>query len=310
MQNTWKTLHSPRNLIIFEVAARLNSFTKAAQELNIQQPAVSAAIKQLEASIDVLLFNRDHKKITLTYLGQKLLDEITEPLSQISTSIENIRATENTEYVTLNSSSAFAHYWMMPRLNHLRELHGNIDLRLQSSFYEPNIDAEDINLAIRRGNGDWKDCNSALICSEIIYPAASPQYKNAFCNFKYPAELLEQSLIHLEEPIRERPSWQEWFKYHNINFDSEQKGLRFNDYALVVQAAMAGEGICFGWDHTIQKLIEQGLLIAKNEWHWPTGVGFYLVWSKNKVLSQQSKIVRDWILSTAKSDHRIKNAVK
>ncbi|MGB0412676.1 MAG: LysR substrate-binding domain-containing protein, partial [Pikeienuella sp.] len=74
-------------------------------------------------------------------------------------------------------------------------------------------------------------------------------------------------------------------------------GLRLNDYALVLQAAIAGEGFAFGWQHVTAGLINQGLLAARREWAWETGQSFYLVWSATDRLSPNVTAVRDWILS-------------
>lgn len=83
MQELWKLLSSPRHLIVFEAAARHGSFTRAAEELNVQQPAVSASIKQLEASLGALLFQRDHKKVTLTTAGRRLFGDVSNALENL-----------------------------------------------------------------------------------------------------------------------------------------------------------------------------------------------------------------------------------
>lgn len=110
------------------------------------------------------------------------------------------------------------------------------------------------------------------------------------------ANLLNQSLIHLEEPIRDRPAWSDFFAYWQVPYTEPKTGLRLNDYALVLQAAIAGEGFAFGWHHVTDHLIAQGLLVARREWAWETGQGFYLVWSSATPLSPQAEKVRDWLV--------------
>jgi len=297
MQELWKLLSSPRHLIVFEAAARQGSFTQAARELNVQQPAVSVAIRQLESSLGVSLFVRGHKKIALTAAGTRFYTDISRALDQIHGSAIAVRQLARHEHVTLNASSAFNYYWMMPRLTDLHALHPDIDLRLQSSDREPDIDAENISLAVRRGEGNWPDCHMAMIAPEHIYPVASPGVMAAADNLKEPQNLLHQRLIHLEEPIRERPTWRQWFSQFDVTAATPQSGLRLNDYALVLQAAIAGEGFAFGWDHLTAPLVEQGILAACRDWTWNTGYGFYLVWSKTRPLSQNAERVREWILS-------------
>lgn len=297
MQELWRLLTSPRHLIVFEAAARLGSFTLAAQEMNVQQPAVSAAIKQLEASLGVMLFQRSHRKVVLTRAGERLFADVTVGLEYVLNSARAIHQRGRAEYVTLSASTAFAHYWMVPRLAGLRDAHPDVDLRLQTSEREPDIDAEGISLAIRRGTGDWPDCHAALIAPEVIFPIASPGVMAAAGPLTGVAQLLDRRLIHLEEPVRERPGWRQWFAHHGVTGAGPETGLRLNDYALVLQAAIAGEGFAFGWEHITRTLIAQGLLAARPDWRWPTGCGFYLVWSRTTPLSPQAAQVRDWIIT-------------
>mgnify|MGYP001826456926 FL=1 len=296
MQELWKLLSSPRHLMVFEAAARLGSFTLAAQELNVQQPAVSAAIKQLETSLGVALFNRQHRKVSLTVAGLRLFTDTERVFDQLLVSAQAVKQRTRTDYVTLSASSAFNFYWMMPRLADLHKNHPGIDLRLQGSDREPDIDAENISLAVRHGNGKWLGCEAALIAEEEIYPVASPLALASAINLKGLPSLVHQRLIHLEEPIRERPTWQKWFKYFDVTVETSPGGLRLNDYALVLQAAIAGQGFAFGWRHLTDPLVANGTLAAKSEWVWKTGLGFYLVWSKSRPLSDAAVKTRDWML--------------
>ncbi len=296
MREFWKQVHSPRNLIVFDAAARLGSFTRAAEELNMQQPSVSAAIKQLEEALGVKLFIRGHRKVDLTVAGMRLFSDVSKSLNDIDSSVQAVRQMGRDEHVTLNSSSAFSYYWMMPRLADLHKSHPDVDLRLQISDREPDLDKENISLGIRLGDGSWPDVASAHIADEVIFPVASPKVMLAAKNLRSIPNLLQERLIHLEEPVRERPTWSQWFAHHGIKGRDVTSGLRLNDYALVLQAAISGEGFAFGWEHVVRNLIDNQLLVGREDWAWRTGKGFYLVWSKNNALSNKAAIVRDWII--------------
>ena len=298
MQELWKLVSSPRHVIVFETAARLGSFTRAAAELNVQQPAVSASIRQLEEALGVILFHRAHRKVELTKAGERFYTDVSNALEQILGSARAVHQRGLNDHVTLSVSTAFAYYWMVPRLELLHAQHPEIDLRLQTSDREPDIDAEGISLAIRRGDGEWPGVHSVLIAPEAIWPIASPNVMERAA-LQHPADLLDQRLIHLEEPVRERPTWAEWFAHFNVHGRPPKSGLRLNDYALVLQAAMAGEGIAFGWRHVTRGLIAKGLLHAREDWTWSTGKGYYLVWSQNTPLIPQAERVRDWIAGQA-----------
>ena len=297
MQNLWKLVSSPRHLLVFEAAARTGSFTRAARELNVQQPAVSAAIKQLESSLGVQLFIRAHRAVTLTHAGERLYNDVFAAFERIHQTARMLSTQGAQAHVTLSASTAFAHYWMVPRLADFHRAHPGIDLRLQTSEREPDIDAEGISLGIRRGTGTWPGCDSHLIAPEIISPIAAPRVMASAVNLKTVANLPHENLIHLEEPVRERPGWADYFSYWKVPYSEPKTGLRLNDYALVLQAAIAGEGFAFGWHHVTDHLLRQGLLSRRDAWAWETGAGFYLVWSATTPLTPQAEKTRDWLVS-------------
>jgi len=299
MRKFWKHVQSPRNLIIFESAAKHGSFTKAATELNMQQPSVSAAIRQLEDALNVKLFVRGHRSVSLTNAGSRLFSDVSKSLDDIEASINAVRQMGRDEHITLSSSSAFSYHWMMPRLQDLHRQHPTIDLRLQISDREPDLDFENISLGIRLGHGNWPQFNVVKLADEIIYPVASPRVMAAAKNLTSIPNLLHERLIHLEEPVRERPTWSQWFAHHGIHDRDVVSGLRLNDYALVLQAAISDEGFSFGWDHIVSPLIDSKLLVARHDWSWTTGNGIYLVWSKRRTLTANAKRVRDWIIEAA-----------
>jgi len=301
MSDLWRKLGSPRNLIVFAQAARDRSFTRAADALHMRQPSVSAAIKQLESVLGVSLFHRAHRTVTLTAAGERLFSDVSRALADIEASVDAVRQLGRNTHVTLNASSAFTYYWMMPKLHRLRAAHPDIDLRMQNSDREPDLDAENISLGIRIGAAPWPRCDSHRLADEVIFPVASPRVMAAAKNLRSIPNLLHERLIHLEEPIRERPTWAQWFAHHGIERADTGAGLRLNDYALVLQAAVSDEGFAFGWEHIVRNIIERKLLAARMEWAWRTGRGVYLVWSSGKSLTLQARLVRDWII--AESDY-------
>ena len=123
---------------------------------------------------------------------------------------------------------------MVPQLSAFHQAHPLIDLRLQTSDHEPDIDGEGTSLAIRRGNGTWGGCNSYLLAQEVIFPIAAPSVMQAVQPLNRLSELAMQPLIPLEEPIRERPGWAQYFAALNIQIPPLTGGLRLNDYALVL----------------------------------------------------------------------------
>ncbi len=299
MRKLIESVNSLNHLVAFEASSRLLSFTEAAKELNVSQPAVSQSVRKLEQSLGVELFQRHHRKISLTDAGERLCYGVKDGFSRIQDSVEQIQQTNLGKHVTLSVSTAFANYWMVPRLGAFHKLNPHIDLRLQTTDKDVDLIGEGLSLGVRRGYGDFPGYDHALIAREILFPIGSPTINQSSKANISPQELSQCELIHLEEPFRPRPTWKDWFSAFDIKVPGTDRGLRLNDYALVIQAAMAGEGIAIGWEHTVSKLIEQGLLVRIGQNVWETGANFYLIWRNTGDLSDDARIVRDWIIGTA-----------
>ena len=113
---------------------------------------------------------------------ERLSTDVSAAFGRIHQTAEMLSQRSAQGHVTLSASTAFAHYWMVPRLAALHTAHPGIDLRLQASKREPDIGAEGVSLAIHRGHGDWPGCHSNLIAPEVIAPIAAPRVMAAAIN--------------------------------------------------------------------------------------------------------------------------------
>ncbi|MFZ1815901.1 MAG: LysR substrate-binding domain-containing protein [Rhizobiaceae bacterium] len=302
MRNFQKLIHSPSSLFAFEAAARHMSFSLAARELNVSQPAVSLAVKKLENALGVRLFERRHRRIEFTRQGERFYADVSFGLMHIQRSAESIALQEKGSHVTLSCSTAFAHYWMVPRLARFKAAYPDIDIRVQTTDRDIDLDRENISLSIRRGDGPWAGYESRLLTPERIYPVCSPKYVAEHGSPGSIAELARHSLIHLEEPFRLRPGWVDWFAQNGFAFADQGGGLRLNDYALVIEAAMAGEGIAFGWHHIVAQLVSKGLLVKALDAQYRGVSGFHVIWASRVELSPQASQFRQWLLDEAGQD--------
>ena len=296
MQRLLGHIDSLNHLAAFEAAARHRSFTRAAGELNVTQPAISQSIRKLEEAIGMPLFIRRHRSLSLTTAGEMLADDVTEGFSRILSTVRHLKRLSTSDHVTLSVSTAFANYWMVPRLQSFRREHPSVDLRLQTTDKDLDLAQEGISLGVRRGLGEWRGYAAGLIAEERLCAVASPAWVAKHGVPDSVHALAAAPLIHLEEPHRERPVWRDWFAALGVDYRDHGWGLRLNDYALVLQAAMAGEGVAMGYRHIIENLVDQNLLVGLGGWWVDTRAGFFLVWSDRADLSADAKTVRDWIL--------------
>ncbi|WJS87324.1 LysR substrate-binding domain-containing protein [Paracoccus sp. TOH] len=290
---------SAHNLVVFEAAARHLSFSRAAEELSVSQPAVSQALRRLEDAIGTRLFLRRHRGIALTDAGERLYRDVSDSFQRILATARQIGRGSAGDHVTLLVSTAFATWWMVPHLQEFHALNPGFDLRLETVNRDIEIASPATTLAVRRGDGNWTGYYSARIAPERLLAVASPALLRRLPPINTLADLASQQLVHLDEPHRYRPTWASFFRHFGASYPERGDGLRLNDYALVLQAAMAGEGIALGWDHVCRLPIGQRLIIPVGPWRWETGAGFYLVWSNTDALSDRAALTRDWILSKA-----------
>jgi DNA-binding transcriptional LysR family regulator len=167
METLRRLLPSASSLIIFEAAGRHQNFTRAANELGMTQAAVSYAVRNLEEQLGVALFHRIHRAVELTDAGERFHADVTLGLSRIQKSAEDIRAKGREANVTLAASTAFASMWMLPRLAKLRADLPEIDLRIQTSVRDLDLDEEPIPLGIRGGDpAKWPRYHAALLAPD------------------------------------------------------------------------------------------------------------------------------------------------
>ena len=298
MRNLRRLIPSAGNLVIFECAGRLSSFTDAGAELGMTQAAVSYAIRNLEAELGVPLFTRSHRRVTLTEAGRRFHADVTLGLTHIRKSAEDIAAQKTGGHVTLSVSNAFATFCMVPRLQEAREALPGIELRLHTSDRDLDIVAENLPLAIQAGEpANWPNYDSRLYAQEHIIAVASPVYIARHGRPEEVRALLSHNLIHLEERWRKAPTWEEWFANAGVALPSKGRGLLINDYVSVIQATLNGQGIALGWRHLIDGLIDEGRLVQLTRHEMDTGSAFHVIWQKDRPLSANAEKVRDWLVS-------------
>ncbi|WP_377292942.1 LysR substrate-binding domain-containing protein [Rhizobium sp. SG2393] len=298
METLRRLLPSASSLIVFEAAGRHQNFTRAAAELGMTQAAVSYAIRSLEDQLGQPLFQRLHRAVLLTEAGEKFHADVSLGLARIQRSAEQIRAKGRETHVTLAASTAFASMWMLPRLAKLREDLPDIDLRIQTSVRDLDLEEEPIPLGIRGGDpSHWPTYHAALLAPEVITAVASPAFIATHGLPDSPAALATFDLIHLEEPVRRACDWAEWFQSAGIAYRARPRRLAINDYVLVIQAVLAGEGIALGWQHLIDRQVAARSLVPVGGHVLETGLAFYVVWPRSRELTPQARRVRDWLLT-------------
>ncbi|EGH32523.1 regulatory protein, LysR:LysR, substrate-binding [Pseudomonas syringae pv. japonica str. M301072] len=282
----------------FEVAARLRSFTAAALELGTTQPAVSQQIKRLEEQLVTRLFDRIYRGIELTDAGEVLFSHVQAGLQSIDSGLIAITEHHQHEVLQVATDFAFAAYWLMPRLHRFHKVNPDVDVSLVTSERTHSMLRADIDVAVLFGDGRFKQGESHWLFSEEVFPVCSPQLV-AGRQTPLPNDALRDfPLLHLRgESINNWFDWAGVFRALDIPQAPAPGQLRFDNYTLLIQAAIGGQGIAIGWKHLVDDLLDQGLLCRPIAGAAISGQGYYVVLPQRKRRVQIVQQFVDWLAS-------------
>lgn len=281
------------NLQAFECAARYGSFTQAGLELNLTQSAVSRQIKELENQLGILLFERVRQRVLLSDAGQKFLPEVRRLLSQTEdTMLRAMASAQSTSSLSIATLPTFGNRWLMPRLPDFIKTHEGIALHIASRSTIFDFEEQPFDLAIHYGKPVWAHASCTYLCSEMIVPVASPELL-AGRSFHAPQDLQAQVLLHLET----RPKlWAQWFEMCDCEGQTAYHGHRFDQFSMVIGAAIAGMGVALLPLYLIEQELRAGQLQVLFERPMQTENDYYLVVPEGKLDNPLTQIFCQWIL--------------
>lgn len=288
-----RLLPSAKALFAFEAAARLCSFSRAATELNVTQPAVSQMLARLESHLEIRLFGRSAAGVELTEDGERLYRAVSGGFRAIEGALGEIRARGGgAETVTLSLSSAFTTHWLIPRMHRFRRAFPRTDLRFQLIAGPLCGPVEDVDLGMRFVAAEDPTYDAVLFVGETLLPVCSPAYHAAH-------EEGPDTLIHLAVG---QPDWVETLERLTDARPGAATALSFSDYALVVQAALLGQGVALGWTSVASHLLREGQLVPAAGRALHTGRLCHLIASRRKKLRPQVADIRAWLLAEMRAD--------
>jgi len=249
----------------FEAAARFRSMSAAARELGVTQPAVSRHLDALDAALGQPVFRRSPKGLELTEVGHILLKSVTETLSTLDETVAQIREPHRDRTIWLAMNTGLAHFWLSPRLAKLRSALPNVYLRLLQTDRDDELSTGDYDLAIRFGNGRWKNCTSSKLLAEIVVPVSANEYlrtDDLLRKTRTSTSLTKAKLLHLDQAGSRWLTWPMWFEHQGLRGQTEPPPLTYSAYPLLLQAAVAGEGVALGWYGLVDNLLKSGDLVA------------------------------------------------
>jgi LysR family transcriptional regulator, glycine cleavage system transcriptional activator len=274
----------------FEAAARLESFSRAADELHLTHGAVSHQVRALEDHLGTPLFARQGKRVVLTPAGRTFAERVRGALDELARAADAVR-TRHENRLSVSVLPSFASRWLMPRLIGFMDKHPSIEVNVNASTALVNFGAEDVDVAIRFGNGPWP----ALVCEHFLddeyFPVASPRMNRGKLP-RTPADLLKPGVRIIRE---DRDYWPIWFRAANVPFEDRIRGPLFNDSTYSLQAASRGEGVALARRSIVGEDLERGTLKRLFTLAVPSRERYWFVSPKETANAANVLAFRDWV---------------
>jgi LysR family glycine cleavage system transcriptional activator len=280
-------------LAAFEAAARHGSFTRAAEELNLTQGAVSRQVGHLEKTLGIALFERVRKRVALTATGAVYATEIRDGLSRLAAATVSAMAFRGGAGVLhLAILPTFGTRWLIPRLPRFTEAHPGITINFATKLVPFDFSREPIDAAIHFGDPVWPGAKLHRLMGEEVVPVAAPALV-ARIGLAEPADMLRAPL--LQQSTRPR-AWANWLEQQGLPPQRALMGPRFEQFAMVSQAAVAGLGIAIVPRFLVEEELRSGALVIPVDRPVTGSGGYYLVYPEAKETLPAVAAFRDWLL--------------
>jgi DNA-binding transcriptional LysR family regulator len=276
MNTLGKTLPPLASLLPFEAAARLASFSKAADELHITQAAISRQIRGLEDDLGVKLFSRRNRGVFLTQEGRELARVVGDSLRSISDAATRLRGSLHSHRVVLLCQLCEAFYWLMPRLSTFHQQYPHIEIQVLTSTRPLTEFNDHFDVALQSTQRASGLHPLMFTASDEVFPVCSPAYLSAAQPLSLDA-LKPCTFLHHSAHPPHLMEWDSWLQVFGQSLAADGHGVTFDSYPLMLQAAVEGHGVAMGWRRTASRLIESGALVrpCAESVHLPQAISVY-----------------------------------
>lgn len=275
----------------FEAAARHGNFSRAAQELNLTQSAVSRQIKELEAQTGQHLFERIRQRVVLSEAGEQALPEVRRLLAEAERlMLHTLAAGPVTQQLRVATLPTFGTRWLVPRLPAFLAANPDIALTLESRDRPFSFDEDPMDLAIHYGKPLWPGAVTEFLCTEIVVPVAGRATAASLSGDI--ADIARAPLLH----VTGRPRlWSQWFDIYATGA-GVWRGQRFDQFSMVIAAACADLGVALLPTYLIEPELASGALVQLFDAPMETENAYYIVLPEGRQRRRASVLLRDWLM--------------
>lgn len=286
------------SLRVFEAAARLGSLARASEEFGISPGAVSQHVRMLEEFAGQPLFRRLGRGVELTDAGKAALAHASTALTELLQAGRAMRASFRGRRVSLSAAPSFASKWLIPRLGAFQEAYPEIEVRLTADIALTDFTGSDVDFAVRYGPGGYEGLYCERLMPEAVVVVCSPRMISAERPLLTAADLATLPLIHDDSPDRDPvcPNWGMWFAARGIRHVDPERGLRFNQSGMAIEAALEGKGIILAKRQLARRDLVSGALVAPlQESEAPVSFAYWLVWPRGRRFDASQVAFLEWL---------------
>lgn len=288
----------------FEAAARHQSVSKAAEELNVTPAAVSHQVKALEEYFGVALFRRAVRTLYLTPEGSALLPNLSGGFDALAEACEELENEKRRGILTVASTPSFAAKWLVQHLDSFSEQHPDITVRIEASLEPVTFQGDGVDVAIRFGPGDYPGLHTDSLMMESVLPVCAPELIDGPQPLRSPADLAHHTLIHLDWHVAGalQPDWRMWLTMAGVDGVDPSKGPVYDTDSLALQAAIDGKGVALVSDVMAAHDLAKGRVVAPFDLILPSECGYWFLCPPDSLERPKVAAFRAWILDAVRDE--------
>lgn len=258
------------SLSVFATVVRHKNFAHAAEELHLTASAVSHHIRKLEAMLDLTLFSRHARGVSMTPEGRLLADATGSALTDVEAVLDALHESHRIQRVRISILPSLATDWLMPRLGRFREAHPDILLSIATNNLLARFDDGSLDLGVRYGPGQWPGVTARFLMSGALFPAAPPAMA---AGIETPEQITQLPLITDIAP----EGWREWFRHAGVHGAPLAGMYDISSSANGLRAAAGGLGAILARKRLAEPLLADGRLVRLPGPEMPTRYSYYIV---------------------------------
>lgn len=290
------------SLRVFEAAARLKSFTRAAESLGMTQAAVSWQIKALEQRLGLTLFRRLPREVALTEPGERLARAASEAMLLLRRALADLSEADD-GVLSITTLATLASQWLAPRLGAFQIANAGLAVRVDTSAQLLDLARDNFDVGVRAGSGDWPGLEAARLMPGVFTPLCTPDVA-ATLDLSDPSHLIEAPRIGDDK------EWAAWFAAAGVRSSAPHRAarLRADFQALEVAAALGGQGVALASPILYAREIASGMLVQPFPELVELSPGYWVAWPTDRRRSPKIVRFREWLIAAAAGDPAIRAA--